>query len=282
MHSEMEVITPERAKLYLDIYNTRNRKIKDKAILEYTYKMRNGLWDENNLDPIVITKDGILENGQHRLLSIIRSGKAIKMLVIRDAESAIGSYDCGVPRSVRDNLTIRGNLDQRLSQQLPVSLAGYMLKKNGIPRKNVQLTEKYINRFAEEIDIAYTAASMGTHNQRTITRNVGCMAAAYSALRNKETKEDVYSFFKIVSTGFYDYNWQTSAVILRDFLLNKNARSSNSQVFIEETRLVTENALYDYIVRKGRKNRYNTNVLKNIYLDEVIRQDKMFLEGVIE
>lgn len=268
--------------MYLDRYNVRNRKIKDDAIREYTYKMRNGLWNENNLDPIVITKDGILENGQHRLLSIIKSGKAIKMLVVRDADSAIGSYDCGVPRSVRDNLVIKGNLDQRLTQPLPVSLVGYMLKKSGIPRKNVELTERYINRFKEEIDSAYTFVSMGTHHTKAITRNVGCMSAAYCALRYKELRDDVHGFFKIVTSGFYEYNWQTSAIILREYLLSGTARRTGAREFTEDTRLVTENALYDYIVRKGRKKKYNINVLKNIYLDEIVRQDKLFLEGIIK
>lgn len=244
--------------------------------------MRNGLWDENNLDPIVITKNGVIENRQHRLLAVVKSGIPIKMFVVRDADSAIGSYDCGVPRSVRDNLTIRGNVDQRLSQQLPVSVAGYMLQKSGIPRKNVEVTERYINRFRYEFDVAYTAVCMGTHRTKVVTRNIGCMVAAYCALRRREKEEDVFDFFKIVSTGFYDYSWQTPAIILREYLLDKSSRNTTPRCFMEEFRKVAENALHDYITRKGRKRRYNIESLKNIYLDDVVKQDEIFLKGAIE
>ena len=64
--------------------------------------MVKGLWVLSN-DVILITSDGKLINGQHRLMAIIKSNTAQKFLVMHNAkEESFKFLDTGKPRSLND------------------------------------------------------------------------------------------------------------------------------------------------------------------------------------
>jgi hypothetical protein len=72
MQIQKTLITPQMAKNLLE-KNTSNRRVKDKVVLKYTRDMLNGNWLEDTGELITISKSGVVLNGQHRLISIVKS-----------------------------------------------------------------------------------------------------------------------------------------------------------------------------------------------------------------
>jgi hypothetical protein len=72
MQIQKTLITPQMAKTLLE-KNTSNRRVKDKVIIKYTRDMLDGNWLEDTGELITISKSGVVLNGQHRLISIVKS-----------------------------------------------------------------------------------------------------------------------------------------------------------------------------------------------------------------
>ena len=67
-----------------------------------------------NGEAIKFNKNGSVDDGQHRLHAIVRSGKTIETLVVRDlGEGAQDTIDIGVRRRFSDVLRLRGELDSQ-------------------------------------------------------------------------------------------------------------------------------------------------------------------------
>lgn len=96
--SAIEMITPEIATAML-AGNVENRKPKTAIVQQYANDMKNARWKMNGA-PIIFDCEGLLNDGQHRLMAVVESGASVLMLVIR-----------GVDRSTRDTIdcnTVRG------------------------------------------------------------------------------------------------------------------------------------------------------------------------------
>lgn len=97
-----ELITPARAERLLK-RNTNNRSVRDSAVNRYADDMKSGNWNEDVINPIVISKDGRLLDGQHRLLAIKNSGTSIWCSIEYGADDSQYDYiDNGVPRRTAD------------------------------------------------------------------------------------------------------------------------------------------------------------------------------------
>ncbi len=68
-----DLISPRQAKLWLS-RNPNNRRLREELVAEYVIKMRNREWGERGGMPVMITADGELINGQHRLTALLRLG----------------------------------------------------------------------------------------------------------------------------------------------------------------------------------------------------------------
>lgn len=77
------------------------RKVNNGWVKVLASDMENGNWDENAVNPIKITKDGVLIDGQHRLLAMLESGKCLWFWVARGCdESEFMHTDEAQPRRV--------------------------------------------------------------------------------------------------------------------------------------------------------------------------------------
>ena len=74
-------ITPTLAKVLLDTCNLGNRPLSEANIRRHAYAMTNNLWQLSS-QGLSIAKTGELNNGQHRLWAVIRTGKTIKLAVV--------------------------------------------------------------------------------------------------------------------------------------------------------------------------------------------------------
>ena len=109
VHLTLERISPEEAAEMLQ-FNTHNRKPKRNPLNK---ALRDGEWLLNGAT-IVFGKDGVLLDGQNRLLSCIASGKPIDTIVVRgiDNEAQV-TMDCGVKRSLSDFIELAGGANSR-------------------------------------------------------------------------------------------------------------------------------------------------------------------------
>lgn len=87
--------------------NINNRKMRTSVVKYYENEMKNGNWSDNG-DPIRISKNGRLLNGQHRLTAAVIADRPITFRYLIDLEEdAYKFMDNGLARSPSDNLGIK-------------------------------------------------------------------------------------------------------------------------------------------------------------------------------
>lgn len=96
-------VTPEIARKMLESNYEGQRKVRKSTVDKYASDMSHGRWNVDAGGVIVISSDGCLIDGQHRLEAVIKSGMTIWFYVMTDADpSAFSLIDSGVKRSVGD------------------------------------------------------------------------------------------------------------------------------------------------------------------------------------
>jgi|TARA_R110002020_G_scaffold434673_6_gene644816 hypothetical protein len=91
------------AQRLLDEHNTRNRSVRPRVVEEYTRSILQGRWQDHYLNKCSIGTDGVLIDGQHRLIAIAASKTAVPFGVERNVDPSIADIiDRGSPRRVDD------------------------------------------------------------------------------------------------------------------------------------------------------------------------------------
>lgn len=104
----VEMVTPALASEWLK-KNTRNRSASLNWVRTLARDMKEGRFREDTGEPIKFFADGVLADGQHRLLAIIESNTAFRFLVVRNLSLATAGFlDKGRKRTVGDDLAIAG------------------------------------------------------------------------------------------------------------------------------------------------------------------------------
>lgn len=105
MKAKVATITPQKAKILLK-NNTINRRHENHHVTFLAKQIENGQWKLNG-QSIVVSKNGQLVDGQHRLMAIVKANQSIKTVFCEDAENdCISSIDTGKARSVADVFSI--------------------------------------------------------------------------------------------------------------------------------------------------------------------------------
>lgn len=106
-HAEVVTVSPTLAKIILQ-RNPDNRNFKPKKVFHYAEDMMNGLW-QFNLEPIIISDTGELNDGQHRMQAVIDANSPQKFLFAFGAsrESRM-TVDQGAARCAADYLSMDG------------------------------------------------------------------------------------------------------------------------------------------------------------------------------
>ena len=114
MRIGFEVITPEIA---LDLITKsraaegfRQRKVSQIQVSDYTLLMKHDRWEQYLPDGVIgVDTEGVLVNGQHRMLAVIASGKSIGFVVARDVpRSMFPFFDRAKTRTAADVYEIDG------------------------------------------------------------------------------------------------------------------------------------------------------------------------------
>src|SRR5271165_4951622 len=124
--------------------NTGNRHISARRVSLLARQMRDGHW-ENTGEPIIVSDEGILNNGQHRLLAVIEADALVEMDVrFGIPRKAFVKTDTGAARSGADVLSIRGVVG---AIQIAMTLRLLLLYERGLPdHARDTLTNDEVNR----------------------------------------------------------------------------------------------------------------------------------------
>lgn len=100
-------ISPALARTLLN-RNEQNRKVSSAVVNSYARDMKRGAWKFNG-EPIIVSADGKLNDGQHRCEAIIRADCDIQMLLVVGVERDTRmTLDQGKVRTVGDYLAMEG------------------------------------------------------------------------------------------------------------------------------------------------------------------------------
>lgn len=139
------LLTPEMAKSILDKNFTGNRSVNMNTVSKYASAILDGLWKEDMSkyqDPICVTEDGTLINGQHRCLAVIYAGKPISTWIYYGVPAEMYEYfDGGMARTTKDYINVNNaNAISALALRtyciehgksgLTVSIGGYLGHKS--------------------------------------------------------------------------------------------------------------------------------------------------------
>jgi len=107
MKAEIAIITKEKAEKLLS-KNTENRKVSRHTLEFYKKQMLKGQWKQNG-ESIVIDTNGVIKDGQHRLIAVSQTGVSIVVPLITEVTpDVMDTIDTGRSRSAADVLDIHG------------------------------------------------------------------------------------------------------------------------------------------------------------------------------
>lgn len=223
-----EFISPEKAKRLLE-NNSNNRSISKSTVDAYTKDILAGNWDERVGSAISIDENGILRDGQHRLMAIIGAGIGVRMWVCRNVSSN-GIYDCNRKRSNSDQVSIlRPGLAKvyRNSRYIAVARAIIGYHSHGgthrvvTPKEVIDFTDKH----KDALDGFWLKIPVSTVPKVTIAPVYLALFMAYMAGVNFEK---ILEFFGILRSGMSTKQEDFPVIALRNYLKDNTIKNFNN------------------------------------------------------
>lgn len=204
----MVEITPELAENYLK-FNIKNRSFSESQLTFLAKEMRQGRFLENG-ESIVFDKNGELKDGQHRLKSIIISGKSYFIPVVRGVEPvSMATYDTGKNRTAGDVLTLNGFKYGNSKAALIIGINKFYNKKskaaqlNKINDRKSKLTNHQVLEYCSNNnywidDMIKNIITVSKAQKPKVLQNTQLGIIAYTIGGNTPSKK-VYDFIKHIS-----------------------------------------------------------------------------------
>jgi hypothetical protein len=244
-------VTPERANEWLRL-NRHNRQIRKSKVQHYAEIMLKNDWAQEHPDPIIFDTNGVMINGQHRLLAIVQSQKTQRMRVLRNVPPEMAHViDKGVVRDTADSVQIRLRDDSipkaAVSMWRRVIAGMWLAQARDLPYYDHEVADLF-KKYKDDIMTAY---SLFKDTKKGISR-IGVKAAvtrAWIALPDKH--ERIQEFVNVLYTGHYTtLEADVAAMALRDALLtgNNKGQKRDFEIFAK-----AENALDYFLKRKSIK-----------------------------
>lgn len=152
----IERITPEVAEKMLTT-NVKNRNIKSAPLETVKEAIVNDEWSLNG-ESIIFDKFGRLSDGQHRLTSCVKTGKAIDAVVVRGVEEdAQDTIDTGTRRQLSDyvkidgykNNTVVATIGKMLMRKDDMGICPTLFDNNKTPH-SVKAMRRFIREYHDE------------------------------------------------------------------------------------------------------------------------------------
>lgn len=154
MEFEVRTVTPTEAKRYLE-KNIMNRKVRMSSVEAYARDMMSGDWQINS-QAIAFAEDGVLLDGQHRLMACVMANVPFETLIVRGiSKEAMPTIDTGAMRTYSDNLKMRGignsrNIAAAVRKWYFIKKYGVSSAFGGLSQKKKKVTNSELDRFMQE------------------------------------------------------------------------------------------------------------------------------------
>ena len=221
-------VTPDMARAWLKKYNKNNRHVRDDAVSAYAQDMAEGHWEFTH-QGIAFYEDGVLADGQHRLMAVVKANVPIKFLVTSGLPLNAGArVDQHAKRQAHDALKI-GNIAAWSNRNI-VAVARFLMANMGQETKprSVSQIGDFINRYKDALEAVDQIVKL---KKRHVTHS-GIMACYVCALLAGESKEKLMRFAEIMYTGESLGPHENAPIRLREYLL-MNPQSWNGQARAE-------------------------------------------------
>ncbi len=222
-HVTMAISPRVEAKVLLE-FNTGNRSLNEAVIKRYAADMKNGRW-LNSGEPIIFSREGILNDGQHRLFASIEAGveftSDVRFGIERAAFPMTNSHNKRRPSDVLDilgeqntrNLAATLNWVNRYERGLPGSLS------IGISNSDIGAHLASHPRIRKSCEIG----SRLNGATRLLSPSVAA-AAHYIFARLDESEAD--AFFEFLVDGVGATSRHDPKVVLRNKLLGNRSETA--------------------------------------------------------
>lgn len=164
-------------------YNTGNRRVNRRKLQVLTDQMRLGEF-ENTGEPIILSAEGVLNNGQHRLLAVVEADAVVDMDVrFGIPRRAFTKTDTGASRTGGDVLTIVG---AHHGGQVASAVRLLILYKRGLPDsiREFVSNDEIARAFERWSGIAEVAQRVNAFNFPKGVRSTPLLATAYLSSRS--------------------------------------------------------------------------------------------------
>lgn len=209
-----ESISPEIAAKYLT-KNVNNRHISKGTVTAYVNDILAGHWNEFVGSTISFDTDGVLRDGQHRLMAIVESGISVRMWVCRGV-SKDGIYDNNRKRSTADQILImKGDFEGAYRSPRYIAVARTIITRSGrrfvTPSEIIDFTE----RNKELLDGFFLNINQATVAKISLAVVYLGMFTAYCA---NVPIESLVQFYEILQTGMSESPEEFPIIAYRNYL----------------------------------------------------------------
>ena len=225
-------ITPATASEWLR-HNTLNRPIMAAVVRRYAEEMRQGRWEYTH-QGVAFDVNGVLVDGQHRLLAIVESGCTITMQVTFNLlPSTRITVDDHSRRTVHDALCLQGeNVDRRQVAMITVMVQGMAGRYGSKLTKTDMLT--LASAFRDGLAFATSLKISKLPGLRQAQVFAVLARAWYS-----QPKETLERFYEVLTTGEYKDESEIAAITLRTYLTVTTRARGGGRLRVETYRKVS-------------------------------------------
>lgn len=252
---EKVLVTPALANQLLEA-NVNNRPVRKVTVLRYSKDMSEGKWKEDTFEAIKIAPSGLVLDGQHRLLAVIKSNTSVYMHIAYGVpENVFDVLDTGKVRNPSDIFYISGVPS---SNTIPSMIQNYNSLKDGsqsakyhhnLKLSNSQLLEKYYER--EDFWRATALKATNWYNAFAKILPPSKIGSMYAFFYDIDAN-DAHDFMAQLCTGLDIKNNSIALlrqVLMKDKMSHKNslAPSTVNAYIIKTWNFYRKNATVKYI-----------------------------------
>lgn len=199
LHTEWRMVTPDQAAALLES-NACNRNISPRDVNKYARAMAKGQWVDVG-DPIRISTDGRLLDGQHRLTALVLAGIPVRLLVITGVPAAHQDrMDGGRKRSAADQLRMMGMKDSNVASSVANMVMAWQV--DDIPARRISYSTHDIVGFVEDnLDTVERAVTWGRRTATAIHASSTQAGAAYFMAESAAGIMAASSFYDALVSG---------------------------------------------------------------------------------
>jgi hypothetical protein len=182
----VEEISPDTAAAWLRC-NRLNRPVRRNHVAFLAREIESGLWQMNG-QPIVISENEDVLDGQHRLLAVIESGITIKTLVVYGiGKEAFKTIDTGAARSGADALSVwfPGRLAGVTKSVAAAVVWCASLERNSIKQKDKLANAEVIEYVTRHPSLWKCAETLQGYPKETRLISIGCGTGLYEMFQRK-------------------------------------------------------------------------------------------------